>query len=145
MVSWDFLLNEPVGFSASKEGCVCCAKLLQLHQTLCNSVACQVPLSMGFPRQEYYSGLLCPPPGYLPNPGIEPESLVSPALAGGFFTTSTTWEAPQLMARTHYLIAWIFIGLLQKGGSWEARFDERERLSTFSNSLKIGGLNFSFH
>ena len=70
---------------------------------------------------------------------------MSPALAGGFFTTSTTWEAPQQKARTHYLIAWIFIGLLQKVGSWEARFDERERLSTFSNSLKIGGLNFSFH
>ena len=70
---------------------------------------------------------------------------MSPALAGGFFTTSTTWEAPQWKARTDYLIAWIFIGLLQKAGSWEARFDERERLSTFSNSLKIGGLNFSFH
>ena len=38
-------------------------------------------------------GLLCSPPGGLPDPGIEPESLMSPALAGGFFTTSTTWEA----------------------------------------------------
>ena len=43
----------------------------------------------GFSRQEYWSGLLCPPPGNLPDSGIKP---VSPALAGGFFTTSTTWE-----------------------------------------------------
>ena len=54
---------------------------------------CQAPLSMGFSGQEYWSGLLCPPPGDLPNPGIEPLSLMSPALAGGFFTTSATWEA----------------------------------------------------
>jgi len=48
---------------------------------------------MGFSRQEYWSGLPCPPPGDLPNPGIEPRYLMSPALAGGFFTTSITWEA----------------------------------------------------
>ena len=58
------------------------------------TVAPQVPLSMGFSRQEYWSGLPCPPPRDLPNPGIEPESLMSPALAGRFFTTSATWEAP---------------------------------------------------
>jgi len=45
---------------------------------------------MGFSRQEYWSGLPCPPLGDLPDPGIEPLSLMSPALAGGFFTTS--WE-----------------------------------------------------
>ena len=44
-------------------------------------------LSMGFSRQEYWNGLPCPPPGDLPNPGTEPASSVSPALAGGFFTT----------------------------------------------------------
>ena len=49
---------------------------------------------MGFSRQEYWSGWPCPPPGDLPNPGIEPMSLISPALAGRFFTTSATWEAP---------------------------------------------------
>ena len=47
----------------------------------------QVPLSMGFPRQEYWSGLPFPSPGYLPDPGVEPVSPASPALAGGFFTT----------------------------------------------------------
>ena len=50
--------------------------------------------STGFSRQEYWSGLPCPPPGALPNPGIKPASLASPALAGRFFTSSTIWEAP---------------------------------------------------
>ena len=48
----------------------------------------QAPLSMGFSRQEYRSRLIWPPPGDLPDPGIE---LTSPALAGRFFTTSATW------------------------------------------------------
>ena len=58
------------------------------------TVTLQAPLSMGFSRQEYWSELPCPPPGDLPDPGIEPTSLASPALAGRFFTTSTTWELP---------------------------------------------------
>ena len=53
-----------------------------------------IPLSRGFSMQKYWSGLSCPPPGDLPNPGIEPASLVSPALAGRFFTASATWESP---------------------------------------------------
>ena len=61
----------------------------QLFVTLW-TVAHQAPLSMGFSRQEYWSGLLCPPPGTLPHPGIELASLKSPALAGGFFTASAT-------------------------------------------------------
>ena len=61
------------------------------------TVAHQAPLSMGFSRQEYWNGLPCPPPVDLPNPGIEPESLLSPALADGFFTTSATWEAQEIL------------------------------------------------
>ena len=57
------------------------------------TTACQAPLSMGFFRQEYWGGFLCPPLGDLPNPGIESTSLTSPALAGGFFIISATWEA----------------------------------------------------
>ena len=57
------------------------------------TIAHQIPLSMGFSRQEYWSGLPCPPPGVLPDPGIKPTSLMSPALAGGFFTTRAVWEA----------------------------------------------------
>ena len=57
------------------------------------TVVHQAPLSMGLSRQEYCSGLPCPPPGDLPDPGIRSASPTSPALAGGFFTTSTSWEA----------------------------------------------------
>ena len=65
---------------------------VQLLATLW-AAACQAPLCMGFSRQEYWIGLPCTPPGDLPDWWIEPESLTSPALAGGFFTTSATWEA----------------------------------------------------
>ena len=65
---------------------------VQLFVTLW-AVARQAPLSLGVSRQEYWSALPCPPPGDLPNPGIKPTSLMSPVLAGGLFTTSTTWEA----------------------------------------------------
>ena len=65
---------------------------IQLFVTL-RTLARQAPLSTGFSRQEYWSGLPWPPPGNCPNPGIKPVSLTSPALAGGFFITSSTWEA----------------------------------------------------
>ena len=54
------------------------------------TVAHQAPLSTEFSKQEYWSGLPCPSPGDLPDPGIESTSLISPALAGGFFPT---WES----------------------------------------------------
>ena len=54
----------------------------------------QAPLFTGFSRQEYWSGLPCPPPGDLPNPGIKPASLKSPALAGEVFTTSAPPTLP---------------------------------------------------
>ena len=53
------------------------------------TVACQAPLYRGFSRQESWSGLPCPPPGGLPDPGIKHASLMSPVLAGGFFTKRT--------------------------------------------------------
>ena len=49
---------------------------------------------MGFSRQEYWSGLLIPPPGDLPDPVMAPKSPASPAVAGGFFYHCATWEAP---------------------------------------------------
>ena len=58
------------------------------------TAALQAPLCMGFSRQEYWSGLSCPPPRNLPKPGVGFTSLTSLALADGFFTTSTTWQAP---------------------------------------------------
>ena len=60
-----------------------CAQLFATPWT----VARQAPLSMGFSSQEYWSGFLFPPPGDLPDPGIEAVSLVSPSFAGRFFTT----------------------------------------------------------
>ena len=72
----------------------------QLCLTLCNPMDCSPPGSSvhGISRQEYWSGLPCPPPGDLPDPGIKPTSFISPALAGGFFTTSTTYEALSVIA-----------------------------------------------
>ena len=57
------------------------------------TAARQTSLSVGFSRPEYWSGLPFPPPGDLPDPGIKPTSLMPPALAGGLFTASATWEA----------------------------------------------------
>ena len=54
---------------------------------------------MGFFRQDYWSRLPFLPPRDLPDPGTEPASFMSPALAGGFFTTIATWEAPCLISR----------------------------------------------
>ena len=58
------------------------------------TVAHQAPLSMIFSRQEHWSGSSCPPPGDLPDPWIDPLSLASPALAGGFFTTEPLRKLP---------------------------------------------------
>ena len=79
----------------------CC---VQLFATL-GTVACQVPLSMGLSRQEYWNGLSCPPLGDLPDPGMEPVSLTSPALEGGFFTTSANWEAQNVVTIYYFSIS----------------------------------------
>ena len=65
---------------------LCMLSHFQLFVTLW-TVGCQAPLSMGFSRQEYWSGLPFPSPGDLSNPGIKPASPVASALAGRFFTT----------------------------------------------------------
>ena len=64
------------------------------------TAACQAPLSMEFSRQQYCSGLPSPSPGDLPEPGIEPASLVSAALAGGFFATVSV--SPTLKRTVYY-------------------------------------------
>ena len=70
--------------------CMCMCESLGCVQLFATpwAVACQAPLSIGFPRQEYCSELPFPPPGNLPDPGIEP---VSPAMAGRFFTTEPSF------------------------------------------------------
>ena len=64
----------------------------------------QAPLSMGLSRQEYWGGFPGPPSGDRPDPGIEPASLLSPILAGVFFSTSATWEAPFLFTLVRKLL-----------------------------------------
>ena len=70
-------------------------KMLKSRPTLCDpmEVAHQAPLSMRLSRQEYWSGFPFLSPRNLPDPGIEPTSRLSPALAGGFLATAATWEA----------------------------------------------------
>ena len=83
--------------------CVCAQSLSRVWLSACPwTVALQALLSMGFSRQEYWHGFPCPPPRDLPHQGIEPVSLVSPALAGRFFTTRATWEAHKTSRRLIY-------------------------------------------
>ena len=109
---------EEVRITERAQSCSCmCAHSLQLCLTLCDptTVARQAPLSMGFSRQEHWSGFLCPPPGDLPNPGIEPES---PALQVSFLSPeppgkprvaqwpllqSVLWFKESLLARKDFL------------------------------------------
>ena len=72
-----------------KEKSLSCVQLFVTPWT----VDYEVPPSMGFSRQEYWTGLLFPSPGDLPDPGMGLVSLISPALASAFFTTSATLEA----------------------------------------------------
>ena len=86
------------------------------------TVAHQTTLSMGFSRQEYCGELPCCPPGDLPDPGVEPTSLKSPALASGLFTTSATWEARQYWC-TGKIATSVWVGFCKVvqptyGGSW---------------------------
>ena len=89
-MSFDCLLllylrkNGFTSASVALHGCMCA----RLCPTLCH----QAPPSMGFSRQEHCSGLPSPILGHLPDPGIEPMSLSSPASTGGFFASGTTWE-----------------------------------------------------
>ena len=76
---------------------------MQLFTTLW-TVAHQASLSMGIPKQEHWSGLWCSPPGCLSDPETEPASLEFPALVGGFFTTSATWEDGQ---HFYIMIYWV--------------------------------------
>ena len=86
-----FLLKIAIA-SPTYDACVCSLSHVQLCATPW-TVARQAPLSVEFSRLEYWSGLSFPLPGDLPDPGVERASLVSPALASGFFTTCATWEA----------------------------------------------------
>ena len=87
-----------------------CAKLLQSCLTLCGptDLARHAALSLGFSRQEYWSGLPCPPPGEHPNPGIETVSLISLALAIGSLPLGSQFIVPN----QHYISDSVFYGFL---------------------------------
>ena len=76
---------------------LCYPMSLQLCPTLCDPMDCSPPGSsvLGILQARILQGLPCPPPGDFPDPGIKPMFHMSPAFGGGFFTTSTTWEAPK--------------------------------------------------
>ena len=115
---------------------------VQLFVTLW-TVAHQAPLSMAFSRQEYWHELPGPPPGDLLNPGIEPLSLMFPALASGFFTTSTTWEVPYIIhTNTIFLLVFPHFYLHSKTwySAWETSESESEVHLVESNSLRPRGL-----
>ena len=80
-----------------------CFSRVQLFATIW-TIAHQAPLSMGSSRQEYWSGLSCPPPGDLPDPGIEPSSLMSPALAGDFFLPLVLPGKPKNLFIKYFLL-----------------------------------------
>ena len=95
------------------ETCMCTWLLSSVQLFVASStVVNQAPLSTVFSRQEYWSGLSFPSPGGLPHPGTEPSSFTSPTLAGGFFTTSTTWDASKVMFK-------IFQSRIQQYVNWE--------------------------
>ena len=81
-----------------------CAKSFQLclFATLCTA-ACQVALSMGFSRQEYWSGLPCSQPGELSDPGMEPISLMPPEFIDGFLTTSAPGKPKSKVVNIYFL------------------------------------------
>ena len=96
---------------------VCVRVCVQSCLTLCNpvDVASQAPLSMEFPRREYWSGLPCRPPGGLPDPGVEP---ASPALADGFFTTATPGQSPPSFSNCCFLYRIVFYSCKVKSRSF---------------------------
>ena len=88
------------------------------------TVAHQAPLSMGFSRQECWSGLPFPSPGDVPYPGIELAFFTSPALAGGFFTTSVTWEGT-------YYTSIVFPVVMYGCMSWTTKKAVCQRIDVF--------------
>ena len=115
-------------FSRVKTQCVgacCCFSPVWLFVTPW-ALAHQAPLSMGFSRQEYWSGLPCPFPGDLPDPQIEPASLMSPALVGSFFTPSATRKAPSSKEIIYLKSCWAAEGAQSGSLSYPGGYRGRE-------------------
>ena len=109
--------------------CFSCAWLFTTLQT----IACQAPLSMRFSRQEYRSGLPCPTPGKLPDPGIKTMSLRSVELVGGFFTTNATWEAHLIISYNKKRTRWRIYIYIRKTN----HFGVTQKLTQYCKSAKF--------
>ena len=107
------------------------SKSLQSCLTLCDSIHCSPPGSLVHRifQAKNWSGLPCPPPGDLPAPGTKPTYLMSPALACGFSTTRTMWEAPLTKDKVMANISYIENGLWKSKGRNGASWDTRSTLS----------------
>ena len=104
--------------------CVCCMFSCSVVSDSATpwTIACQASLSVEFSRQEYWSRLPFPSPGDLPNPGMKPTSLVSPALTGRFFTTGTTWEA--LLRASLFPVHCLHLLVFREGTQYYQKFQE---------------------
>ena len=98
-----------------KKMILCCCLAAKLCLTLCDPMDCSplAPLCMGFPRQEHWRGLLFASPGDLPDPGIKPESLASPALEDGFFTAESPGKPQRWHPQFFYSTCLHFMGKSQ--------------------------------
>ena len=118
------------GNSTALWDCVCrlsCFSRVRLFATLW-TVAYQAHLSVGFSRQEYWSGLPCPLPGYLLNSGIEPRSFMSSALAGGLTSCRCQVLRTQILIELHRDFKSIYTTVLwDKGRSWKSKISQNRK------------------
>ena len=117
--------------------CFSCVRLFVTPWT----VACQVLLSVGFSRQEYWSGLPCPPPGDLPNSGIEPMSVLSPAMTGGSLSLAPRGSCAMLTCKNHWKN---YIILFICPSDWSKQFLHAFRMSNIYD-LSMRNFWFSFY
>ena len=145
--NWVWSIQDPLDYFCKSSVHSCMLRRfsrVQLFATLW-TIALQAPLSMEFSRQEYCSGLPCPPPGDLPNPGIELASLPSPALAGRFFTASATWEVHSSVSITSFKKMLLWLKMTEcywkcRSAFWEAREQNyialmRKKITSFMEKL----------
>ena len=106
------------------------------------TVACQAPLSLGFSKPEYWSGLPCSPPGYIPNPGIEP---ASPVLAGGFFTTESSGKPKKIVKRNENqgLVTSLLLVVAQTVNNLPAMWETWVWFLHLEDSLEKGTITYS--
>ena len=133
---------------------LCCAESLQLSPAL----GSPAPLSMGFSRQEYWSGLLCPLSGDLLDPGIEPSSLTSPALQAGSLPLAPPGKPGKYSKNPLFLVCcdsygcyvtFSFVPQQQKHSSWASIsfwlfFNEPKHTKLFKVQLVFKGEDSPF-